>query len=335
MKSIFITLLLVAGFTSSLATAGPAPKLEICHIPPGNPENYHTINVSENALSAHLAHGDLGGACNALCDQICDDGNACTIDHNDDCETNGCLVDPTIVDCSDGSLCTVDSCDPASGCANTPVTCSDPDLCTNSTCSENTGQCEDSPKVCPDTYTCSLETGTCDPDPEFECETDDDCDPGDTCIQNECIEGSARNLRGPDSGECDGPKVGHTTVVVLEQPNGILVDVEFSNGPPSSNFTVFWVCTELPGGCHGAACGFITLGTISTDVNGQGAFSTVLQSGNPFPNKYVHFDLGGSSNYTSITHDEIFPTRSPRPNAVTSTATSQSAGGRGDPINDQ
>lgn len=38
-------------------------KVLICHIPPGNPENAHTIRVSENAVPAHLAHGDTEGPC--------------------------------------------------------------------------------------------------------------------------------------------------------------------------------------------------------------------------------------------------------------------------------
>jgi hypothetical protein len=56
-------------------TLGPCPedpgppddqyeeKVFICHIPPGNPENAHTISVSVNAVPAHLAHGDSEGAC--------------------------------------------------------------------------------------------------------------------------------------------------------------------------------------------------------------------------------------------------------------------------------
>lgn len=35
----------------------------ICHIPPGNPGNAHTITISVNALPAHLAHGDYIGSC--------------------------------------------------------------------------------------------------------------------------------------------------------------------------------------------------------------------------------------------------------------------------------
>jgi hypothetical protein len=40
-----------------------ADKVLICHIPPGNEGNAHTIRVSENAVPAHLAHGDSLGAC--------------------------------------------------------------------------------------------------------------------------------------------------------------------------------------------------------------------------------------------------------------------------------
>ncbi len=38
-------------------------KVLVCHIPPGNPANAHAICVSENAVAAHLAHGDVLGAC--------------------------------------------------------------------------------------------------------------------------------------------------------------------------------------------------------------------------------------------------------------------------------
>jgi hypothetical protein len=39
-------------------------KVKICHIPPGNPDNAHTIRVNENAVDAHLDHGDYKGECN-------------------------------------------------------------------------------------------------------------------------------------------------------------------------------------------------------------------------------------------------------------------------------
>ncbi len=42
---------------------GSAEKVVVCHIPPGNPDNARTIEVSPDALDAHLAHGDVVGEC--------------------------------------------------------------------------------------------------------------------------------------------------------------------------------------------------------------------------------------------------------------------------------
>lgn len=38
-------------------------KVIICHYPPENPANKHTVEIAESALEAHLAHGDSVGAC--------------------------------------------------------------------------------------------------------------------------------------------------------------------------------------------------------------------------------------------------------------------------------
>src|SRR5262245_20926396 len=40
-----------------------AKKTTVCHIPPGNPANFHTICVGNAAVPAHLAHGDHLGSC--------------------------------------------------------------------------------------------------------------------------------------------------------------------------------------------------------------------------------------------------------------------------------
>jgi hypothetical protein len=45
---------------------GPTPgpnQVTICHIPPGNPNNPQTITINQNALQAHLNHGDQVGPC--------------------------------------------------------------------------------------------------------------------------------------------------------------------------------------------------------------------------------------------------------------------------------
>lgn len=38
-------------------------QLTICHVPPGNPGNAHTIRIGSAAWPAHQAHGDTLGAC--------------------------------------------------------------------------------------------------------------------------------------------------------------------------------------------------------------------------------------------------------------------------------
>jgi hypothetical protein len=40
-------------------------RVTVCHLPPGNPEGRHSLVISKNALAAHLAHGDVLGACEA------------------------------------------------------------------------------------------------------------------------------------------------------------------------------------------------------------------------------------------------------------------------------
>lgn len=57
---LLVVLVLCAAAAVHAASQG---KVDICHIPPGNPANAHTINVSVNAVPAHLAHGDSLGAC--------------------------------------------------------------------------------------------------------------------------------------------------------------------------------------------------------------------------------------------------------------------------------
>ena len=42
---------------------GREDKVTLCHLPPGNPENGHTISVGGEAHLAHLAHGDVLGEC--------------------------------------------------------------------------------------------------------------------------------------------------------------------------------------------------------------------------------------------------------------------------------
>ena len=70
-----VGLLTVLALETSSAFAGGKPgssgggngvgKVCLCHIPPGNPDNAHTICVGAPAVKAHLGHGDSLGECNS------------------------------------------------------------------------------------------------------------------------------------------------------------------------------------------------------------------------------------------------------------------------------
>jgi len=61
MKKLLFALLLVAAFVAVSGNPVQAgeDKVEICHYPPGNPENVQVISVGATAVPAHEAHGDV------------------------------------------------------------------------------------------------------------------------------------------------------------------------------------------------------------------------------------------------------------------------------------
>ena len=64
-----------------------AEQVTICHIPPGNPDNEHTIAVGAPTVDAHLAHGDYIGECERPDDDSRDedgDGDG-VFDEDDEC----------------------------------------------------------------------------------------------------------------------------------------------------------------------------------------------------------------------------------------------------------
>ncbi|HKY64245.1 MAG TPA: vWA domain-containing protein [bacterium] len=101
-------------------------------------------------------------------DNECDDGNACNGDEF--CGGNGTCQAGTSLTCNDNSLCTTDSCNPASGCVFTPKTCDDGLSCSVDSCNPQDGQC-------------SFDTSSC------ECDEASDCNDGNACTDNACVQG--------------------------------------------------------------------------------------------------------------------------------------------------
>jgi len=140
-KSSLLVIMLFAVFS---ATAY-ADKVTVCHVPPSNPANFHDITISENALQAHLNHGDFMGSCFENCAALCDDDDACTQDYVADNGECVCLDQHPPVDCDDSNPCTADSCDTLNGCeydmtVMNGTTCDDGDpqttndVCTDGVC---------------------------------------------------------------------------------------------------------------------------------------------------------------------------------------------------------
>ena len=63
LKMLSAAFVLAATFLLLIFPANAADKVILCHVPPGNEENAHEIEVSTNAVQAHLNHGDHLGAC--------------------------------------------------------------------------------------------------------------------------------------------------------------------------------------------------------------------------------------------------------------------------------
>lgn len=58
-----IAVMLLTGQEKATAVGTNNGKIIICHVPPGDPAHRQTIEISQSALAAHLAHGDCIGSC--------------------------------------------------------------------------------------------------------------------------------------------------------------------------------------------------------------------------------------------------------------------------------
>ena len=227
---------------------GPNGKVTICHVPPGNPDNAHTISVSPHAANAHLGHGDHCGPCQSgLCvddddcgeGQICVDGqcitpSGCQTDEDcaeaEICVDGECVTPPgcqTDEDCTEGEICVNGECVPPSEC-QTDEDCDDNDACTTDVCDPGSGCIHVPIDTCVDGDPCTVDS--C--DPEIGCVHEPlDCEDGDPCTINDCFEGECTTaaIDCPEGQVCeDGECVSILDEVVLSLdiqprrcPNGI------------------------------------------------------------------------------------------------------------------
>ena len=123
------------------------PKVVICHVPPGNPDNPQTIAVDPEEAAEHLAEheGDSEGECGA--DPQCfdmEDGVSC--EGGDQCTAFVCLggvctqqgFEPDLTPCDDGNACTLNACFTGICQSFAGIVCPLGQLC-----NPNTGVCED------------------------------------------------------------------------------------------------------------------------------------------------------------------------------------------------
>jgi hypothetical protein len=199
------TILMAAGvlLLGSAAMAG-APKVNVCHIPPGNPGNAHSISVAPSAVPAHLAHGDhLAGAevCDGVdndCDGIVDNdptgvGQACTegvgacaatgtvvcVDGERECdaepgEPTTEVCDGVDNDCDgevdEGGVCTPIPCE-GQICSTYQLGCGGHSDCICATTPEETGVCVSSIVFCASAVICDSSA---------------DCGPNEACQVSSC-----------------------------------------------------------------------------------------------------------------------------------------------------
>jgi hypothetical protein len=219
------------------AAGQPQENVTICHIPPGNPANAHTITVGAPAVTAHLAHGDTEGACPVtpapppggtlptlvICHRPPDNpasphtitiqqsALASHLAHGD--LVGACATQCEAV-CNDGDACTVDSGTPnligQCSCSHAAANCDDGNVCTADSCDPRAG-CVQAPQAgfaCDDGNACTTgeacsAQGQCSGGTQIGgcCVTDGDCDQTDACAPQVCAGTSCE----PRPITCDQP----------------------------------------------------------------------------------------------------------------------------------
>lgn len=254
MKKSIACLVLVSLFIfPTLVFAKGPDKVTICHYPPDNPSNFHTIRVSANALQSHLSHGDEEGECPARC------------------------IDAS--DCDDGLFCTINDCSAIGGCDHPPIDCDDSNECTEDSCNEDIDACQYQPlygETCDDGNECT-ENDLCQPESgddvmcmgtviEGCCFADSDCDDGDECTDDIC---------GPEDGcaniPIEDPEHHCNTNTVFLTNNGYTGNLQQA-------------AFNLTGqSCTGVACGDIICSYLAASAGLQGSYIAWLATSEDDP----------------------------------------------------
>jgi hypothetical protein len=209
---------------NGLETCDPATG---CVIPPPldcddhNPCTNDTCDPASGCSNVPLANGTpcsddsactSGDSCQAgTCvgtPVVCDDGNACN--GVESCDPGSGCIGGLPPDCDDQNECTNDTCNPASGCVNTPNSnsCDDGSICTTGdVCSG--GICAGTPVVCSDGNACNGEetcnpvSGACEPGLPPVCDDGNVCNGVETCNPaTGCVAGTPLSCN--DGNACNG-----------------------------------------------------------------------------------------------------------------------------------
>jgi hypothetical protein len=266
------------------AGAAPAGKVNICHHTGSASNPFEYISVSQNAVAAHTAHGDVinpdlmndvnncGG-----CGISCDDGNLCT--HN---ICSGGVCSNPAVDCSGaGDHCNVGTCDPGTGgCYADPaplegascddgVNCTENDVCTAGVCGGSPIDCSGEDDAC-NVGVCDEATGGCVKDPApLNGAT---CDDGVNCTENDvCTNGTC----GGTAVDCSGENDQCNTGVCLEADGSCGTVPANENDPCTTAVGVDGTC--VAGTCE-PVCGSLT-GVISSSATGDPISGATVEVG--------------------------------------------------------
>ena len=184
----------------------------------------------------------------------CEDGNPCTT--GDTCVGVKCTAGPK-VDCSDGIACTVDSCSPDGSCVNVADNklCDDGSLCTSDACDPLDG-----------CFYIPLSDNPCD--------DGDPCTQNDTCDDGACVPGGHHPGCGTDGFVCDLSGATGETVTCMVR---IARQTEADPPPTGIEFAMDYDKTKLQlDNFYDELC-FPGFGCFETSVTGTG--STPLSTG--------------------------------------------------------